>query len=239
LLPTAAITNRRFFCFQDFDMSDELTTAVETTEPQPLPANRAIKNLGGNRVGGYAVLWGDNSAPDLDGEWFDPQTEELTSIYKAIGKLPYLYNHATDSTLKSSVVGVVDVMEADEMGLWYEAQLDLSNQYRSVIRNLVSEGVLGTSSGSLPGGARVEKSGRIARWPIVELSSTPTPADPRQMERPIAEIKSAFKSIGIEFESNAEAGSPEADRTSADTVAEDETRRRIEIELSIIEIGEG
>jgi hypothetical protein len=182
------------------------------------------------------MLWGDDSAADLDGEWFDPLTEEMTSIYKAVGKLPYLYNHATDKTLKTSVVGVVDVMEADEIGLWYEAQLDLSNQYRTVIRTLVGEGVLGTSSGSLPGGVRVEKSGRIARWPVVEISATPTPADPRQMERPIAEIKSAFKVIGVEFQTEVEAASPEADRTSADPVTEDETARRIEIELCLLEL---
>jgi len=217
-------------------MTEETKTETEEVQPQPLPANRAIKNLGGNRVGGYAMLWGDDSAADLDGEWFDPQTEEMTSIYKAVGKLPYLYNHAADKTLKTAVVGVVDVMEADEIGLWYEAQLDLSNQYRTVIRALVGKGVLGTSSGSLPGGVRVEKSGRIARWPVVEISATPTPVDPRQMERPIAEIKSAFKSIGVEFQTEVEAASPEADRTSADPVTEDETARRIEIELSLVEL---
>ena len=217
-------------------MTEEITTE---TEAQPLPMNQAVKMLGAHRVGGYAVLWGNDGAIDLDGEWFDPDTEELTSIYKAVGKLPYLYNHATDKTLKSAVVGVVDVMEADEIGLWYEAQLDLSNQYRDVIRTLVSQGVLGTSSGALPGGAKVEKSGRIARWPVVEVSATPTPADPRQMEKPIAEIKSAFQAIGVEFESSAEADSPEADRTSADTVAEDKTPHRIELELSllVLEIG--
>jgi hypothetical protein len=66
-------------------MEDAIETTDETEEvqplPLPLPANRAIKNLGGNRVGGYAMIWGDDSAADLDGEWFDPQTEEMTSIY--------------------------------------------------------------------------------------------------------------------------------------------------------------
>src|SRR3990167_7068164 len=49
-----------------------------------------VKSIGANRVGCYAVLWGDETRKDLTGEWFSPQTEELTIIYDALGKLPYL-----------------------------------------------------------------------------------------------------------------------------------------------------
>jgi hypothetical protein len=171
-----------------------------TNEVQPLDNNRAIKMLGANRVGGYMALWGSESARDLDGEFFTPETEEMTAIFDAIGKLPFLYNHATDGALKSSVVGVIDVLAADDVGLWYEAQLDQSNKYREAIRQLVNKSVLGTSSGTLPGARRVAKNGQILRWPVIEGSATATPADARQVaERPIAEIKSAFTAIGLEL----------------------------------------
>jgi hypothetical protein len=160
---------------------------------------RCIKALGANRVGGYMVLWGSEKAKDLDQEWFTPATEEMTAVFKAMGKLPYLYNHATDGTLKTSLVGTIDVMAPDDTGLWYEAQLDQNNKYMSAIQKLVKQRALGTSSGTLPGARQVAKSGQILRWPIVEGSMTPTPADPRQMQRPIAEIKSAYTAIGLDF----------------------------------------
>lgn len=167
--------------------------------PTAWPEMKAIKMLGANRVGGYMMLWGSEKAKDLDQEWFTPQTEELTAVFKAMGKLPYLYNHATDGALKTSLVGTIDVMAPDDTGLWYEAQLDQNNKYMSAIQNLVKQRALGTSSGTLPGARQVAKSGQILRWPIVEGSMTPTPADPRQMQRPIAEIKSAYTAIGLDF----------------------------------------
>lgn len=202
-----------------------------------------VKNLGGNRLGGYAVVWGDEKAVDLDGEWFDADTEELDSIFKSVGRLPYLYDHAMDNTLKTSVVGVVDVMAADDVGLWYEVQLDRANQYATAIQQLASASKIGTSSGTLSGARRVEKSGRIARWPIVELSGTPWPADPRQRtEHPVAEMKSMFKSIGLELDIQADDDEsaktgPEAGRKPAATVAgESGDAQRLLIELDILEM---
>lgn len=176
-----------------------------TSDSQPLSNHRAIKALGRNRVGGYMMLWGNEKAKDLDGEYFTPDTEEMTSIFKSMGKLPYLYHHAMDDTLKTAVIGTIDVMEPDDVGLWYEAQLNTASEYRKYVdamRQMISRKMLGTSSGTLGGAARVDKkTGRILRWPIVEGSATPTPADPRQvLERPIAEIKSAFKAVGLDTE---------------------------------------
>ncbi len=166
------------------------------------PAGKAIlavKALGGNRIGGYAVLWGDESRKDLTGEYFTPETQELTAIFNGVGALPDLYHHAADDAMKATVIGKVDIMQADDVGLWYEAQLDASNRYKEAFLKLVREGVLGTSTGTLPGARQVDKSGRIVRWPIVEISQTPMPCEPRMMERPVSEIKAAFKALGLEL----------------------------------------
>lgn len=179
-------------------------TEVPLTNGYPIksvPEKYAIKSLGANRVGGYMMLWGDENNKDLDGEFFTPETEELTTIFDAMGRLPFLYNHATDKQVKASVVGYIDVLKPDDTGLWYEAQLDANNQYMAAIQKLIAQRALGTSSGTLPGARKVAPNGRILRWATVEGSATPTPADPRQvMERPIAEIKSAFSQIGLAFE---------------------------------------
>ena len=158
-----------------------------------------IKALGGDRLGGYLVLGGAPERKDLTGEYFTPETEEMDAIYKAIGKLPFLYGHAMDGALKSTVVGVIDVVARDEVGLWYEAQLDRSGKYKAAIQKLAQDGALGTSSGTLPGARKVAADGRIERWPIIEGSATTSPADPAQMERPIGEIKSHFAELGLAF----------------------------------------
>jgi len=177
----------------------QLKERLPYADAPPLTEAKAIKMLGSYRAGGYMALWGSEKEKDLDDEFFTPETEEMTTIFKAVGKLPYLYNHATDGVLKSALVGVIDVLEPDEVGLWYEAQLDKGNAYLDAIRKLTQQRMLGTSSGTLPGARKVAKNGRILRWPIVEGSMTPTPADPRQMERPIAEIKSAYSDLGLTF----------------------------------------
>lgn len=217
--------------------------ALDDSEDLMFSEMKAVKMLGGNRLGGYAVLWGNDTERDLDGEYFDAETAEMTSIFKAVGRLPYLYNHASDQTVKSSVVGVVDVLEADDLGLWYEAQLDVANQYVGAIRGLVGRKALGTRSGTLPNARKVEKSGRIARWPIVELSATPTPADPRQRtERPLVEVKSAFQAIGLDVrfpaddEQPAVTAMPEVEKSTATVAGETEKAKRLSIELELLKL---
>lgn len=205
-------------------------TEIPLTNGMPIKVftdRHAIKSLGGGRIGGYMTLWGDENNRDLDNEFFTPQTEELTTIFKAMGKLPWLYDHATDGTVKSTVVGKIDVLEMDDFGLWYEAQLDKSNQYLEHIQKLIAQRRLGTSSGTLPGARKVAKSGEILRWAIVEGSGTTMPADPRQVaERPIAEIKSAFSQIGISFE-------PEP---GASGIGDEESRLEIAAKLGLLDL---
>lgn len=160
-----------------------------------------VKSLGGDRIGGYAVLWGAPSKRDLMAEWFAPDTAELTAVFAATKRLPLLYQHAADGKLQTAVVGLVDKVQPDDVGLWYEAQLTMAGQYRAAIEELIGDGVLSTSSGTLPAARRVDrKNGKILRWPVVEISLTPTPAEPRM--RPVAEIKAAFDAAGLELPGN-------------------------------------
>jgi len=160
-----------------------------------------VKSLGGNRIGGHAVLWGDTKRRDLVDEWFGPDTAELTAIFEVTKRLPLLYQHAMDGRMQTQIVGLVDKMAMDDVGLWYEAQLTMAGQYRQAIEELIEQGALGTSSGTLPAARRVDRrTGKVVRWPVVELSLTPTPAEPRMMMRPVAEIKAAFEAAGVSWE---------------------------------------
>jgi len=183
---------------------------------------RAVKALGQDRVGEYLVLWGSPDQKDLDLEYFTNKTEELTAIFNAVGKIPILYHHAMDDAVKTAVVGLLDIMQADDVGLWVEGQLEKANVYRQAITKLLSEQALYWSSGTLPGARKTAPDGHIERWPIVEASMTPTPAEFRMLERPVADIKSAYKAVGLDF--------PVADEPG-DEGAEEARQRAIALEF--------
>ena len=167
-----------------------------------------VKALGDDRVGGWAVIFGDETEKDVHGEWFTDETEEYDVIFKAVGALPWLVHHAADNTLKSTVVGVVDtlVQKAQDgiSGLWYEAKIKEHEIYKEYVQPLIDRQVLATSSGTLPAAKRVTKSGEITRWPISEVTGTWAPADWRQITAPITEVKAIeelqqlYKSAGID-----------------------------------------
>lgn len=158
------------------------------------PGATAVKALDeSGRVGGYLVAWGDENRRDLHGEWFTPNTEFALDWYGV--NRPALYHHGLDGNLQIKMIGVIDSIKADSVGLWAEAQLDLRNEYVKHILGMVKRGLLGWSSGSLSHLVEVLQSGEIKRWPIVEGSLTPTPADPSgtMVTATIKAVKSAIE----------------------------------------------
>jgi HK97 family phage major capsid protein len=147
----------------------------------------------GGRVGGYLVVWGSPEQRDLQGEYFTPETELGLDWYD---QRPALYHHGLDGSVKAAVIGVIDTLRADSTGVWAEAQLDTRQRYVRTIQKLVDKGALGWSSGSLPHLVEVADDGRIVRWPIVEGSLTPTPAEPRRTD--VRTIKSAYEALGLD-----------------------------------------
>ena len=159
------------------------------------------------RIGGYLVIWGASSnghatdaakaeriQRDLQGEYFTRQTDVGLDWYE---QRPVLYHHGLDGALKAAVIGVIDTLRPDDIGLWAEAQLDLHKRYVRAVQRLVDQGVLSWSSGSLPHLVEVEGDGWIKRWPIVEGSLTPTPAEPRHTD--VQTLKSAYKALGLDM----------------------------------------
>lgn len=132
---------------------------------------------GDNVIGGYLVVWGDENNRDLHDEWFTQNTSFEDKMWPIVGT-PVLYHHSHDGKLKVLDCGRIVRAKFDEIGLWVEAQLSMHERYLRAIMNLVTKGILGWSSGSISHVAEVSKSGEIVRWPIVEASLTPTPAEP-------------------------------------------------------------
>lgn len=152
-----------------------------------------LKLIAEGRVGGYLVVWGSPAQKDLQGEYFTPQTELGLDWY---AQRPVLYHHGLDGNMQATVIGVIDTLKMDDTGLWAEAQLDMRKRYVQTVQKLVERGILGWSSGSLPHLAEVTDDGWIKRWPIVEGSLTPTPAEPRRTD--VHTIKSAYAEMSLD-----------------------------------------
>ncbi len=160
---------------------------------QAAPVSTAVKMLSeGGRVGGYLVVWGDDARRDLQGEYFSPETDLGLDWYP---RRPVLYQHGLDGALGPALIGQIEAMQPDSVGLWVEAQLDLHRRWARAVLDLVRQGALGWSSGSLPHLVEIEADGHIRRWPIVEGSLTPTPAEPRYTDA--VAVKAAYRALGL------------------------------------------
>ncbi|GIV82072.1 MAG: hypothetical protein KatS3mg051_1426 [Anaerolineae bacterium] len=153
-----------------------------------------LKRLGEDRVGGYGVVWGDPQHTDLHGDYFTPQTNfflpprPLVPGERVAVSWPWLYDHAMTPLPRSAsktddardyVLGVADTVVADEIGLWVEAQLHTHEEWAKRVMELIDQGVLHWSSGSSSYLVKRAPDGWLQNWPIVEISSTPAPAEPR------------------------------------------------------------
>ncbi|MDE0610564.1 MAG: phage major capsid protein [Anaerolineaceae bacterium] len=147
----------------------------------------------GGRIGGYLVVWGSPEERDLQGEYFTAETELGLGWYP---QRPLLYQHGLDGALKAAVIGAIDTLAPDEAGVWAEAQLDLRRRWARAVQRLIEKGALGWSSGSLAHLVEVADDGKIRRWPIVEGSLTPTPAQPRRSD--VRTLKSAWEALGMD-----------------------------------------
>lgn len=118
----------------------------------------------------------DGPGRDLDGEFFSKSTNFAMDWYPE--GVPLLYHHGHDPDVEIEVVGRVKKRSIGDVGMWAEAQLDASHRYFEAIKDLVRKGKLYFSSGA--NGHLVQtdkKSGEILRWPLVEISLTPTPSN--------------------------------------------------------------
>lgn len=107
---------------------------------------------------------------------FSAQTEYALDWFPA-GR-PLLYQHGLDPDTSITPVGRIDTLEVRDAGVWMSAQLEKGNAYFDAIREMVKAGKLFLSSGSVEHLVQVDaRSGDMIRWPIVEGSLTPTPAN--------------------------------------------------------------
>jgi hypothetical protein len=138
----------------------------------------SVKAEPDGKVRGYLVRFGGE---DLVGDYFTPQTDFGRPMVKGSSfALNLYYHHGADPMVKKTCIGT-GVVKMDDKGLWMESQIDLANQFGSMVAKLGKRAQLGYSSGAA--GHLVERKAvgarqEITRWCIGEASITPTPCEP-------------------------------------------------------------
>ena len=141
-------------------------------------------------VKGYLVRFGDTQSADLEGDYFTKSTDY--GFPMEAGKrvpLNVYYHHGMDAQVGKKSIGT-GYIKMDDTGLWYEAQLDLADEYGSMIAKLCKQGKMGFSSGAAAHLVERKSMGgaaEITRWPIAEASITPTPAEYRNSVKTLKE----------------------------------------------------
>lgn len=153
----------------------------------------SIKRIDNNVIGGYAVRWGSDVERDVENDWFSKSTDLWLDVYQ---NQPLIWDHASGVELppdpdwpddeqdnpRRYKIGTVTKSMKDDIGLWIEATLDAHNKWKEGILELIDKGVLGFSSGSVPHLIKRAPDGMVESWPFIELSTTASPAEPRNTE---------------------------------------------------------
>ena len=91
-------------------------------------------------IAGYGVVYGGR---DLEGDSFAADTDYMLD---SVPEPVVLYDHAQEI---KSVLGRVTKISAKEAGLWMEAQISRAKDYAEQVLELVKNGKLGYSTGSV------------------------------------------------------------------------------------------
>lgn len=175
--------------------------AVEQMQALYASEGKAVKFANAEETeieGVLAPYGGPFNGKDVTGEFFSAKTNFALDWFPPDAR-PLLFHHGLEPKAGLTVVGRMKALSQDEAGLWMRAQLDAHNEYYDAIKELIKQGKLGLSSGSMRHLVEVApKSGEILRWPLIEGSLTPTPANPLA-EVDFAAAKSHYKALGLEL----------------------------------------
>ena len=147
----------------------------------------AVKALGDGKVGGYLVRFSTDDDLDLEGEFFNKETD-----YGEPKPVPptgtVYYQHGLDKKMGKRKLGMA-THKIDEFGVWAEAQLNLRDEYENFIYAMAEKGKMGWSSGTashLVERQITAKGTWIKSWPLgLDDTLTPVPAEPRNEAIPL------------------------------------------------------
>lgn len=172
-------------------------------------------------IKGYGVVFGGK---DLVGDTFTKDTDYMMDLVPT--KL-VLYDHTKQSVL-GDPIGFVpkESIKIDDTGVFIEMQIGRHVRYKDAIAALAKAGVLGISSGAVSHLVRRED-GLIKRWPLVEFSPTPTPAEPRTLAytvlKSLAEHSEELKAIIGDMPNDEEDTTPSQENSGVEASGQETT----------------
>ena len=196
------------------DLDDILSSEV--------PGTAHIKSIDEDKIviEGYGVVFGGK---DLTGK--DSFTKSTDYMLDLVPRKLALYDHTKQASVDDPI-GFVNELKTDDTGIWVSMQLDRHHRYATAIAALAKSGVLGISSGAISHLVRKDSNGNIKRWPLVEFSLTPTPAEPRTLDylrlkefaTKSAEFAEILEELKVKFPETAEDQADGASKTPPDEV---------------------
>lgn len=168
---------------------------------------KAIKETDNElRVANHIVLFGDEKNRDLEGlgsrrtnpdgsigEYFTAKTI-LDSAYTENNLVAQDWEHGEDSDVdhpdpelkspgRDDILGYVDwsTAKATKQGVWVERVLNKRNKYVQWLKQLIEDGLIGTSSEPVQKGVKKSASGEILAWPLYRDTLTIKPMEWRMM----------------------------------------------------------
>jgi len=121
-------------------------------------------------IEGYVAIWGDPDHVDSYGTWFDRAKPPEMGLDFA--PWPLHYEHTRDGVIKKAIVGSVDEVWFDEIGIRFKGHLDRSSVFFYRIANEVVKKELATSSGTGGYAAEFDDDNRFVNWTLFEISLT-------------------------------------------------------------------
>lgn len=147
----------------------------------------SLKALANGKVLGQGVMFTSAQKKDLTGDYFDTDTDFM---WEGKEKRAALYHHGLDPVMGTKLIGDGwNYKGKDSVSLWVEDQLNMRDEYEKAIYELSEQNKMGLSSGTASHMIIRNDDGKLVRWPIVEISYTPTPAEPTTSVSPIRSIK--------------------------------------------------
>jgi hypothetical protein len=133
----------------------------------------------GSRYGALAIRFSGPDEKDLQGEFFTAETD-----FPSDGGEPVVligHGNPIDPALtrfSELSLGPARIQRKHD-GMFASFELDDGDPVDAAIIQLIHAGAFRWSSGSRADLVDRKNNGEITRWPIVEVSLTPTPAEPR------------------------------------------------------------
>ena len=127
---------------------------------------------------------------DLHNEWFDKSTDvgplneamvyfNHNRFYPLDDSPAELERMATLArAYKGEVLGIAKKAETTEEGVIYNLVLDMRKRYVKYLKEMIENNLLDVSSGAKYAELDPTSEGRISKWHTVEISLTPSPANP-------------------------------------------------------------